>query len=315
MVRWSNYVCIGVLTVLNIGILTFSRAEIVTAKLPEFFLQGLILLAIFVAARRLLEQAAQPAKSLVRLHYAFEGLFFLHIAWLNLRLLNHLSMMIPFPYVDDLLVGWDQALNLNWMAYFEAVYSRPQLFQLLDVSYTSLTFLSLVILLLLVSVGYIERAREFIDTFMITAVVCIVVGAAFPAKAAVLTLFQDLSLFKPMGWVPGAYHLPYMEALRDSSTATVLDPARMPGLATFPSFHTASGILIISVCRNTWLSIPAWLYSIVMISSTPVLGGHYFVDLIAGMFVALMAIKMVHRFNGKSRASAQFQQGRACVAA
>ena len=170
MVRRANYVGICVLCAINLTFLAFSRAELLTATLPMFFVQGIILLGIFVTARRLLNQTTRPAISLLRLHYAVEGLFFLHIAWLNLRLLNHLSMMLPFPYADDLLAGWDQALSLNWMAYFNAVISQPPILLVLDVAYTSLTFLSVAVLLLLVSFGYITRAREFIDTFFVDLV-------------------------------------------------------------------------------------------------------------------------------------------------
>ncbi|MEB8386189.1 phosphatase PAP2 family protein [Rhodobacteraceae bacterium KMM 6894] len=203
------------------------------------------------------------------------------------------------------MAGWDRALNLNWMGYFNTVISEPLLFEVLDGAYTSLTFLSIVVLLLVVSFGYIARAREFVDTFMITAVICIVVGAAFPAKAAVLTLIPDLSTFEHIGWVPGTYHMTYMEALRDPSVPILLNPADLPGLATFPSFHTASGILIISASRKTWLNIPAWIYSTVMIAATPVSGGHYFIDLIAGGALAVMVVKLVHYFSRKPDKSAR----------
>lgn len=315
LVRPSLYAGIAVLSVINVATLALTRADILTAKLPMFFLQGLLFLALFVAARRLLTQAAQPAMSLVRLHYIVEGLFFLHIAWLNLRLLNHLSMMVPFPYADRMLANWDQALNLNWLAYFNAVLARPLLLQIFDFAYTSLTLLSLAVLVLMVAFGYVARAREFIETFLITAVACILIGAAFPAEAAVMTLFPDLSVFEQMGAIPGSYHIAYMKVLRDPSAAVMLDPDRMPGLATFPSFHTASGILIVSACRSTWLSVPAWAYSIVMIASTPVHGGHYFVDLIAGTFIALVSIWLVTRVHRKNDASIELQRPPVCAAA
>ncbi|MDN5788075.1 phosphatase PAP2 family protein [Pseudorhodobacter sp.] len=305
--RCSSYITILALTALNVAILAFSRAELLTSTLPMFVAQGIILLVIFVTMRRLLNKTARAAISLLRLHYAVEGLFFLHIAWLNLRLLNHLSMMLPFPYADTLLAGWDQALHLDWLSYFNAVLSLPQVFHVLDVAYTSLTLLSVVVLLLLVSCGYIARAREFIDTFFVTAMICILVGAAFPAKAAVLTLIPDLSIFAQMGWIPGSYHIAYLEELRDPSAPLVLNPANLPGLATFPSFHTASGILIISACRKTWLSAPAWIYATVMISATPVLGGHYIVDLIAGVLVAVLVVTLLRRVNRESAPTAQLQ--------
>jgi membrane-associated phospholipid phosphatase len=55
---------------------------------------------------------------------------------------------------------------------------------------------------------------------------------------------------------------------------------------TFPSFHTAAGIILVISFWRTALFPIIVLYSAIMIASTPVLGGHYFVDLIAGAAVA-----------------------------
>jgi hypothetical protein len=41
------------------------------------------------------------------------------------------------------------------------------------------------------------------------------------------------------------------------------------------------------------------------IAATPVFGGHYFVDLIAGVILALTVIKLVRYFSLKSEASVQ----------
>ncbi|QFT82820.1 hypothetical protein FIU89_19515 [Roseovarius sp. THAF27] len=313
LVRRSSYVGIALLCAFNVAVLTFSRADLLTHSLPMFLLHGVLLLAVFVSARRVLSRMVRPKDALLRIHYLFEGLFFLHIAWLNLRLLNHLSMMLPFPYADGLLAGWDRALHLDWAAYFNAVVSRPLLYDVLDVSYTSLTPLSIVVLVLLILFGSVTRAREFIETFLLTAVLCIIIGAAFPANAAVVTLVPDLSTLAHLSQLPGAYHIPHMEMLRDPSASVLLDPAQLPGLATFPSFHTASGILIIYACRKSWLSVPAWIYSIMMIAATPVHGGHYIVDLIAGALAAMLAIKVVKYMNEKNRGVATTRGATACA--
>jgi hypothetical protein len=314
LVRRSSYLGIALLAAFNVAVLAFSRADLLTYSLPMFLLHGVLLLAVFVSARRILGRMSRPNDALLRIHYLFEGLFFLHIAWLNLRLLNHLSMMLPFPYADGLLASWDRALHLDWAAYFNAVVSRPLLYEVLDVSYTSLTLLSMVVLITLILFGSISRAREFIETFLLTAVICIVIGAAFPAKAAVVTLIPDLSTLAHLRQLPGAYHIPYMDILRDPSASVLLDPAQLPGLATFPSFHTASGILIIYACRKSWLSVPSWIYSIVMIAATPVHGGHYIVDLLAGALAALLAIKVVKHMNEKNRDFAPPRGATTCAA-
>ncbi|HTV72074.1 MAG TPA: phosphatase PAP2 family protein [Rhizobiaceae bacterium] len=70
----------------------------------------------------------------------------------------------------------------------------------------------------------------------------------------------------------------------------------MPGLVTFPSFHTAAGIVVAWCLRRTLFYWPGVVYSVAMIASTPVFGGHYFIDVIAGAFVAFAVLAMVARF-------------------
>ena len=65
------------------------------------------------------------------------------------------------------------------------------------------------------------------------------------------------------------------------------------GLVSMPSMHTAVGVLMIAVARRTWLFWPAFGYGTVMISATPVWGGHYLVDLIAGAALALASAAVV----------------------
>jgi len=66
-----------------------------------------------------------------------------------------------------------------------------------------------------------------------------------------------------------------LRAVRDDP-AYVLDLAHMPGLVTFPSFHTAMGVIAIYCARGTrWLFWPMLVINLLMIAATPVLGSHY----------------------------------------
>ena len=76
----------------------------------------------------------------------------------------------------------------------------------------------------------------------------------------------------------------------------VLDLNNLPGLVTFPSFHTAMGIIAIYCSRGTpWLFWPSLIINILMISSTPLFGSHYLIDVIAGAVVALGTILFIRR--------------------
>ena len=81
------------------------------------------------------------------------------------------------------------------------------------------------------------------------------------------------------------------------------------GIVTFPSFHAASAVLY------TWALWPLrWsrplvvLVNGVMLAATPLNGGHYFIDVIAGVAIAVSAI-VAARQAGRVIARLQFAPG------
>lgn len=281
------YIGTAIIFAVNLAVLIATRATIEFRQLPTILALILQFGLLFWATTRM---AARPgAGRLVQtLAALFEMLFFLQIVWINLRLLNHLTMMVPFPFQDALLVSWDRALGFDWLAYFNYIHERPTLIWLFDLSYTSLTVFSVIAVSGLILMGQMARARYFISIFYVTAVICIVFGALMPAQAAAAYLVQYWPSYDNFPFRPGTYHLAHFEALRAETGPVVLRPGQLPGLVTFPSFHTAAGILLCVAYFRTWLFIPVVAYAIVMIASTPIFGGHYFVDLLAGGVVALL---------------------------
>jgi hypothetical protein len=91
----------------------------------------------------------------------FQGLVFLQISWIALRVFNHISMTSDFPWTDRLLISWDKRLGFDWDAYFTFVRSHWLVEQIMAPSYTSLTDVSLLAFLFLVFVGDPRRARFF----------------------------------------------------------------------------------------------------------------------------------------------------------
>ena len=96
--------------------------------------------------------------------------------------------------------------------------------------------------------------------------------------------------------------------VRDGSHR-LLDLFGLTGLLTLPSFHAASALLY------TWAFWPArWMRPVailangLMLASTPIDGGHYFIDIFAGIAVAVAAIAAAH-------AASRVLQRRICVLA
>ena len=75
-----------------------------------------------------------------------------------------------------------------------------------------------------------------------------------------------------------------------------LDLLNLAGIVTFPSFHACSAVLYAWALWPVWWMRPvALLANGAMLASTPVDGGHYFIDLFAGIAVAVLAIVAARR--------------------
>lgn len=229
-----------------------------------------------------------------RLADFLQGMVFLQISWIALRVFNHLGMATAIPYADNMLAAWDAALGFDWMGYFTYVQTHPRLLRLLDIGYSSLTPVSFVGFVLLAGHADPRRGRYFLETFFLTAIICTGIGMGFPARAAVAHYFGYVAGIPGFASVPGVYHLEHLLRLRGPGPVA-LDLANLPGLVTFPSFHTAAGVILVAAFFRTALFPAVLAYSVVMIAATPVFGGHYFVDLIAGAAVAAVVLGLVAR--------------------
>jgi len=223
-----------------------------------------------------------------------EGMIFMLLGWIVLRLLNHLTMTIPIPYADPFLVSLDTYIPLDWNKYFEFVARTPLLIDFFDIVYTKLTDLSVIGFIILLFCGRIEQARYFVITFTVTAIICTLIGMFFPALAAVEYSLENKDLLNNFPYAPGVYSVEILERLR-SGDSLVFNFNYLPGLTTFPSFHTAAGIVLLYAFRQTLMFWPILLYVISMIASTPIYGGHYFSDLIFGTAIAVIICNFVER--------------------
>lgn len=292
VVSLKVYLVLGILTVVNtIWILT-TRIELIWNQLIPFGFITSILAASIIIFLRIQKKSSLPSWILIS-YSTLQGLLFLNIAWINLRIFNHVSMTTGFPYQDELLRSWDNYIGLDWLAYFKFIHDRPFLIDLLDMSYTSLTPLSVFALLFLIITKQFDRSRFFLETFFFTSVAAIIIGLFFPAEAAVAVIIQDLTSYSNFTKEPGVYHIYHMEVLRAEEGPIILNLSSLPGLVTFPSLHTAAGIILIFTFWGLKGFTFVFSYSVLMIAATPVFGGHYIVDLLAGTFLAIVVMWIV----------------------
>src|SRR5438477_606660 len=96
----------------------------------------------------------------------------------------------------------------------------------------------------------------------------------------------------------------YLDQVRDlapvrEGTLRHLDLFSLAGIVTFPSFHAASALLYAwALWPVRWIRPVAIIANAAMLASTPIDGGHYFVDLIAGAAIAAASIAAA-RWSGR----------------
>ena len=74
------------------------------------------------------------------------------------------------------------------------------------------------------------------------------------------------------------------------------------GIITFPSFHVAAAVLLGwgFLCTLSVVRWPALALNALMLISTVVIGGHYLIDVYAGLIVAMVAIAATERLARRS---------------
>jgi hypothetical protein len=205
--------------------------------------------------------------------------------------LSYLAMAAGGPLWDDRFMAWDRALGFDWFAYADFVNAHPVLVDVLRFAYQSMLPQAAVAALLLPAIGQSERLKVFIAAFATAAILTISISALMPAMSIWPTQGAGLERYPNLDPAAGFIHVPHVTGLRDGTFKTLMIVGG-EGILTFPSFHTAFGVLLIHVFWTTpwFIRWPAIVLNVLMIAATPIDGGHYIVDLLAGGAVAVFAI-------------------------
>jgi membrane-associated phospholipid phosphatase len=197
------------------------------------------------------------------------------------------------PYRDAELAAIDRMIfGLDWLTMARAAIDWPLLSKALSYAYASIMQQPQVLLLVLVVVNQLDRARTFICAWTIALLITVAVFPFVPALGGYLHYGikpgEVPSILVQAAWL----HVDILGAARDG-TLTSLSAKTMEGIITFPSFHTAAAVLLAwSFWGVPYLRWAAAALNVVMIISTPLVGGHYFVDVLAGILMAWAAIKI-----------------------
>jgi hypothetical protein len=211
--------------------------------------------------------------------------------------LTYIAAALDLPMQDANLAALDRALGLDWRAYLVFVNERPWLIGYLALGYALIAWPVFGVPVLLGATRRFGRLQQFTVAFALALVATTILSTLAPA----------LGTYHQLGISPADYtHLTpggYLDQLRDfprvrDGSLRELDIVHLVGIITFPSFHAAACVLYLWALWAVW-----WMRPIVvltnglMLLSTPIGGGHYFVDIFAGMAVAVLAIAAANRLS------------------
>ena len=200
------------------------------------------------------------------------------------------------PWADPWLAALDRLVGFDWVATNRFVEHHEPLVRALRFSYGAILWeLPLVIVLLAFRMSH-RRLAQFLLAWMLSLTLTTVGFALAPAKTAYVYYGATQGALPELSRQTGQLPFEIIEQLRAGGLRLLLDQD-VAGLVTFPSFHTAAGVLFAWALWSTrWMRWPAVIVNGLMIASTPIIGAHYLVDLVGGVAVAIVAIKLARKW-------------------
>ncbi len=198
------------------------------------------------------------------------------------------TAIFKFPLIDEYLSKVDKFLGHDWFGYTNFLVQYPIFRELLYIGYNSMQ-ISLVIMIfaLVISKNAVHLQRFFI-AFFLTLAATLIIAWFFPASSVFIYYNVDPNAIHTLRTTSG-WDSSHLLAFRESNLHTL--PKELHGIGAFPSFHAATGFLLI------WGAYPIILirllfaiFNILLIVSVPFDGGHYFSDVICGLFIAFLSI-------------------------
>ncbi|HEY4847110.1 MAG TPA: phosphatase PAP2 family protein [Methylocella sp.] len=195
-----------------------------------------------------------------------------------------LTGILPLPRWDEALATADRVLGLNWLDMYQWLTRHPAIEAGAHVVYMSLGEEMLILLIALELLGHHNHARAFLLWFMVSAIATVGIGIVFPAAGAFV--YYHLPVASTTGYVS------QWADLRNGTLRT-FNPFDAQGLVVFPSFHATLAVLCACAARPLRiLKIPLLALNLLIILASPAMGGHYFIDIFAGVILAALTISL-----------------------
>jgi membrane-associated phospholipid phosphatase len=179
------------------------------------------------------------------------------------------------------------------------VNDHPMLSNALTFGYDMIKWPLLAIPIVLASTGRFIRLQQFVMALTVAMAITILISAFAPA----IGNYQSLGL--TAAEVPNVNMIPFLHLQHDipevrNGSLRYLELFKLAGVVAFPSFHAVSAVLF------AWAFAPvrgwgpvALVLNVLMLASTPILGGHYLIDVVGGIALAIASIAFAKWLSGQ----------------
>lgn len=219
------------------------------------------------------------------------------ILCLCFTLLTFVLATQPHPFIDAHLAQADRVLFpfFDWPKEIRAFSTMKAPLRVANWVYESIRWQpTLLLIVLSVSKRYREVWR-FILTWNVALTIVVVIFTFAPGLGA-YAHFGIAHRDVPGMGDPTPWHQARLLGELANGTLVNLRPGDLDGIVTFPSFHTAAAVIL--ACMFWPSRLFRWpmlaLNALMLVAAIPV-GGHYLVDILAGIATAALAIVAVNK--------------------
>ena len=235
---------------------------------------------------------ALKRRGLTAVATAIECVTMLAVASLSFVLLSFLLGRLGAPYADPILDKAERVLfpGFDWAGAVTAFCSLGLPLRIANFVYDSLWWQMILLIVLLCATGRRARCWDFALAWALSLSATLAIFAVAPAIGAYGYHHIPHALVRGVTNEVGWKQPIMLEHLRHAAMVTIR-PQDMLGIVEFPSFHTASAILL---AWGFWSIRPARFAAIplnlgIVFASVPI-GGHYLPDILGGVIVAMLGI-------------------------
>jgi len=237
-------------------------------------------------------------------------------AFLQMTLFTMLGVVLTYllasqapPLWDAELAAADARLGLDWPAIFAAADRLPAAILLLGgTAYHSLVAQMVMCIVVLAGSGRFDRLRVTVAAAILAGVITVLVSGLVPAIGNLFDPDRYKALSPSVAWLDRDL----IAQLRDG-TIRQIDLSHMTGIVSFPSYHATLPVILAWGLRPiSWLRLPAALWAGLTIAATPLFGGHYVADVLAGLLLATAALAVARRLSSEHLTAERMHRPAGC---